>query len=209
MRRYMQGTLDYHCAIYAFINALACLGKADLSDARRIFEDTMFKIAAHPDIFKPFVRNETDHYWLLRFLLSRWAMGGAWQMRVLQPFGTSLLPQEEFLLLHPNQTPLYLAEFPDDPAVPTVWDSIIQWFAQGPNRTAIIRFHRYFPPHTQPLISHWSTIRNVEDDTLMLHDASSEPIAIHQIPRSSLDLNGTLPPVRIEASSILLLEAPA
>ena len=41
MRRYMQGTLDFTCAVYAVINSLSVIHNLDLATGRMILAETL------------------------------------------------------------------------------------------------------------------------------------------------------------------------
>ena len=86
MRRYLQGTLDFACGIYAVINALSLTHDIPLSDARRIFQDTHLALSANSWLWKKFLRNETDHYWLVRILLSQLCTSRPYMLDISQPF---------------------------------------------------------------------------------------------------------------------------
>ena len=93
MRRYMQGTLDFACGIYAVINALSCIYGLDLAHARKIFQETVHALSKQERVWISFLCNETDHYWLIRWLLGRWCSASPWRLDVRQPFSDCLCPQ--------------------------------------------------------------------------------------------------------------------
>ena len=95
MRRYLQGTLDFACGIYAVVNTLAHTHSLDLSGARYLFNETLLSLAEHPLVWKRFVRNETDHYWLVQYVLQRWCTTLPWGLSLRQPFSDCLMPRAE------------------------------------------------------------------------------------------------------------------
>lgn len=221
MRRYLQGTLDFACGIYAVINALACMFSIDLTEARRLFQDIHIDLASRPELFTRYARNETDHYWLVRYMLSRVTRCPRYGLAMFQPFSNCLLPEGKGTeAIEDLQVDFYLpeAEEADGPAslkgarqeAQAVWQALEIWFcepeARLEKRAAILRFHRFLPSIPQPVVSHWTTGQALVDKTLLLHDASSEFGALLEIEQSSI-----LPPgnerafVRIVPESLLLL----
>ena len=49
-------------------------------------------------------------------------------------------------------------------------------------RSLLLRFHRFLPFERFPLISHWSTVRSINLDTLRLYDCTADKHAIHRLP---------------------------
>lgn len=87
MRRYLQGTLDFACGIYAVINGLSITHDIPLTDARLIFQDTHAALAANPALWNRYLKNDTDHYWLVRALLRRIGSAAPYTLDMSQPFG--------------------------------------------------------------------------------------------------------------------------
>lgn len=81
MKAYHQGQLDFCCAIYAFINALKLVAGLGLADGRRILGETLREISARPALWEPFLSNNTDHYWVVRYLLGRYCRTGRFACR--------------------------------------------------------------------------------------------------------------------------------
>ncbi|MDR1125945.1 MAG: hypothetical protein LBM64_07820 [Deltaproteobacteria bacterium] len=81
MKAYHQGQLDFCCAIYAFINALKLVAGFGLADGRRILGETLREISARPALWEPFLDNNTDHYWVVRYLLGRYCRSGRFACR--------------------------------------------------------------------------------------------------------------------------------
>lgn len=225
MRRYLQGTLDFACGIYAVINALSCIYSIPLAEARRLLTEIHVDLAASPDLFRAFCHNETDHYWIVRCMLARVQSDRRYNLDLCQPFSTCLMPggNDEAL---PDNIPLgpYLPEAAD-PEGPfsldaarqeaeAVWQAVHLWLASPTNstgkRAAIFRFHRFLPAVYGPVVSHWTTCRFATSALLSLHDASSEQGALLELDRKTL-----LPPkkeramVRIVPESVVLLHAQA
>jgi hypothetical protein len=229
----MQGTLDFTCGIYAVVNALSCIYGLELSQARKIFRETLRALSGQENIWSSLLCNETDHYWLVRWLLGRWCMEPPWQLDIRQPFAGCLLPDN-----HPDNriagqksdwttAALYLPEkhAPRGPACASaaqsealaVWDVLAGWLDNKNGqkgleeddknaRAAILRFHRFVPGSREPLVSHWTTARAANDRVILLHDASAEPGALFVLERGSL-LPGTehTALVRIAPESVVLL----
>lgn len=219
MRRYLQGTLDFACGIYAVVNALSCLYGLELTTARRLFQETLIALASVPDVWTAFVRNNTDHYWLVRYMLQRWCLEPPLRTTLVQPFSSCLLPgQDEFDLA---RTSLYLPER-EEPGGPAsllaamleareVWAEIATWLdppVPTKKRAAVLRFHRFLPGVAMPVVSHWTTACRVEAEILHLHDASSEKNALFTLERFALQPGiRERALVRIVPESLLLLEA--
>jgi hypothetical protein len=224
MRLYYQGTLDYACGLYAVINALACTHGLDLNNARDIFQESLRSLPKNPALWQAFLRNETDHYWLIRRTLSIWCCAPPWKYSIEQPFGEALLPgldQGADL----GRMNCYLPEH-DPPRGPlttdgatkeavAVWDELQGWFANQadtwrdrPEYIALLRFHRFLPGLEHPVVSHWTTVCRMQDEVLILHDASSEAEAVRTIARADC-LPKTLSPalIRIVPESVLFLKA--
>lgn len=223
MRCYFQGTLDYACGIYAVINALSCTHGLDLAAARRILQEFFECLPGNPGLWRAFIRNETDHYWLIRRCLSRWCLGAHWEYKAQQPFSECLMPERQWVELNGVSAYLPEREAPRGPAnaekagneARAVWAALHDWFeshlATGnrPRRVAILRFHRFLPGMEQPVISHWTTVQGLQGGVLMLHDASSERHAIRSISRMDcVPANAALSMVRIVPESVILLERP-
>ncbi len=215
MRRYLQGTLDFACGMYAVINALSLTHALDLAAARAIFRETHLDITAHPGLWADYTGNNTDHYWLVRHMLCRWGPAPPYRLRVSRPFGDDpwteappLARAERHLPEnHPPSGPPDRAEAAREAA--RTWQTARDWFAQesGPPRALIMRFHRFVPGMRAPIVSHWTTGMRMEDAVLHLHDASSEPRALLSLSADILTPGrGERAPVRIVPESLLLLE---
>lgn len=194
MRRYMQGTLDFACGIYAVINALSRTHGLDLANARAIFRESILALSQQERLWLSFLRNETDHYWLVRWLLGRWCLGPPWLLHIRQPFSDCLEPdgrslEDTELFLPEAHEPAGPSEFPAarDEAL-AVWNALHTWLADEKTtaRAAILRFHRCMPGIRQPVVSHWTTAHTANDKAIVLHDASSEPGALFELERESL-----------------------
>ena len=219
MRRYFQGTLDFSCGMYAVMNALALIYNLDLSGGRRIFSETVLSLSEEPALWKHFLRNETDHYWLVRYMLQRWCCSRPWKFTMFQPFSDSLLPVEDGLDLHRAEIFLPESEQDDGPLAAetarkealAVWSTAEGWIgekaAAPPNRTALLRFHRFYANSFQPVVSHWTTVSHLENDVLHLHDACSEPTALVALEKNALlPADGSRSQLRIVPESLMLLE---
>jgi len=221
MRRYLQGTLDFACGIYAVINALSCTHTIDLAAARSIFQSAFMDLAADPSLFKAFCRNETDHYWLVRGMLARIDTLHGYKLELVQPFSNCLLPgsNEEASLSKPILE-LFLPETEEPEGHPcldavrresiAVWQTLAMWLdtprKHRKKHAAIFRFHRFLPLVPGPVVSHWTTGYQIVNNTLHLHDASSEQGAIMEMPLDSLlPSNNSRPLLRIVPESLVLI----
>lgn len=220
MRRYLQGTLDFFCGTYAVVNALAVVGKLELPQARHILQETLLEVSLRPRLWSDLLANRTDHYWLVRFLAARRLAGAPHHLRCIQPFDDCLLPCDEAADLesarsflpeeHPPHGPASIREAEEESVA--TWSALADWFTVKETtkgkRAAVLRFHRFLPGLAEPVVSHWTTARAMENETLILHDASSERQAVHSIQRDAISASGhTRAPLRIVPESILLLES--
>jgi hypothetical protein len=190
----MQGTLDFTCGIYAVVNALSRTHGIDLENARSIFRETLLALSGQEELWPRFLRNETDHYWLVRWLLERWLLDVPRRLDILQPFSDCLQPRG----LCFKEAELYLPEAhepggpPDRPAARAealaVWNALHGWLADGETnaRAAILRFHRFMPGLRRPVVSHWTTAYSANHTAIALHDASAEPGSLFALEREIL-----------------------
>lgn len=202
------------------INALAHIRGLDLAGARRMFQETEISLAEAPDLWKSFLRNETDHYWLVRYMLERWCCSAPWKLNILQPFAECLLPGKGGLDLAGAKLFLPEVESAQGPAAPdkagqeaaSVWRALAEWFDERsgklPKRAALLRFHRFLFHECPPVVSHWTTVRGLAGDVLRLHDASSEANALFSLEKDALlPEDGSRGLIRIVPESVVLLEA--
>jgi hypothetical protein len=108
MRRYLQGTLDFACAVYAVINAVSCVYRLDLFAAREIFRRTLLHFSENARVWEAFVNNRTDHYWVVRYMLRRWCAQGRFWLEPSLPFSRLGPPSDRELDL--NTVSLFLPE---------------------------------------------------------------------------------------------------
>ncbi len=245
-RAWHQGQLDFFCAIYAVINALVLTHGINLSACRKLLADTLKTLSTHSFLWQAVLRNETDFYWLVDYMLAQFCQSGPLKTKTLaaktgraggfqeKNFGPECLKLEEVFLYRKDESPCrsspedlwkrlkdWLPE--EDPTLapqPSPYD-VENWFSQtdagadaGPERRAravILRFNRYLPFSDQPIITHWTTARAFEGDTLLLFDATADQGATHSIALDQCALHKSqLSPTRqleIELASIRLLEA--
>lgn len=216
MRRYLQGTLDFACGIYAVINALSLIEGIDLAAGRHMLSESHVALAARPELFAAFARNETDHYWLVRYMLRRWCAAPPHALRVVCPHGAAP-PSERDLAL--EEVPLYLPERLPPEGAPSAREAgaeaalvrreLQTWFSERrkTKRAALLRFHRFLPGVPGPVISHWTCASDCDQLAVHLHDASSDANSLRHLEHRVLnpDANGR-PMARIVPESLYLLE---
>ena len=223
MRRYLQGTLDFACGLYAVINALACIHNLELAKARSLLQEFQLVLPEYPELWQAFIRNETDQYWLIRHSLSRWCSTPPLACTAEQPFSVCLLPRSEDSL---ETARLYLPEreAPRGSSSPErlraeaaeVWAALKARLgpvprpgdplSPRPRRAAVFRFHRFLPGMGQPVVSHWTAACSLHEDILRLHDASAETGAVHTIAAADCAAAGPSPPlIRIVPESLVFL----
>ncbi|MDR2051237.1 MAG: hypothetical protein LBQ63_05650 [Deltaproteobacteria bacterium] len=79
---YHQGHLDFFCAVYALINALKLTHGLRLEQAREILGGTLSEVSERPPLWSAFLRNRTDYYWLVDYILGRFCREGALALRM-------------------------------------------------------------------------------------------------------------------------------
>jgi hypothetical protein len=224
MRRYLQGTLDFTCAVYAVINAVGCVRDLRLTEARGIFSATLDAFAARPLLWSAFTGNHTDHYWVVRYMLRRWCMTVPCRQAVSRP-GCFARPVSD-ADAEPDVASAYLPERlpPRGPKSPpgsfsdvarreaeAVRDVLREALPSGVihGRAVVARFHRFLPGVASPLVSHWTCIRSADSASLYLKDSSAEKEAVHCIGCDDLLPDAGLPKLRIVPESLYLLTAPS
>jgi hypothetical protein len=222
MRRYLQGTLDFTCGIYAVINAVGCIRELRLPEARGIFNATLDAFAARPLLWGAFTRNNTDHYWVVRYMLQRWCLTVPCRPALSRPGGFALPVSDADV--DPDIASAYLPERlpPRGPESPpgglsdaarreagAVRDALREALKSGgvPRRAVLARFHRFLPGVASPLVSHWTCIISADTAALYLKDSSAEKEAVHSIRYDDLLPDAGSPKLRIVPESLYLLAA--
>lgn len=219
-RRYLQGTLDFHCGVYSVINALACLRGLSLQAARTILSESVIALQPYPHLLKGFLRNETDHYWMVAYCLARWTRLLPFQVGYDQLYGDVWIPSiscepEEVLaaaeLYLPEKAVAYESRAQEKRLLDIVWGGINDWLRPNSSfrvqRAALVRFHYHLRGERTPLVSHWTTVIKASKARLELHDASANDQAIHSLNYSDM-LANTRPganAIRIVPESVVLL----
>ncbi len=216
MRQYYQGTLDFSCGIYAVINSLALTHGLGLEEARSIHARALAGISSHPDLWQHFLCNNMDHYGVVRHMLHTFCGKGSFLCRVLEPFGSyfTQLGEGETTLPFPLfNTAQFVGDGKCFTAIlqkqPDVWQAIYAWFTgvKSSKRTAILRFHRFMLGTNMPFVSHWTTVKAITNDTIILFDSSLEARALQCIAKTQMHRHGsTQPDVLISPDSLLFLE---
>lgn len=215
MRCYLQGTLDFACGVYAVINALSVTHGLDLAGARAIFREVHATLAANPALWADYAANNTDHYWIVQYTLERWCCAPPYRLRAYRPFDDGLWPKRARLATAARHLPECLPPWGPPSFAEAqrearrTWRACRDWLngdASSP-RALIMRFHRFVPDVREPIVSHWTTGRCVENDVLHLHDSSQEPRALRALsPDLLFPVDGRRPPARIVPESLLLVE---
>jgi hypothetical protein len=81
-RPYLQGQLDFFCAVYAVINALRLLHGLNLEQGRGILGTVLDELSACPPLWRAVLHNGTDFYGLVDYLLGRFCGTGPWSLRL-------------------------------------------------------------------------------------------------------------------------------
>lgn len=219
-RRYLQGTLDYHCGVYSVINALACLRGISLQAARTILSESIIALQSYPHLLKAFLRNETDHYWMVAYCLARWTRLLPFQIGYDQLYGDVWVPSplddpEAILgaaqLYLPEKTIAYDKLGQEKQLLDMVWLGLHDWLRPNTSfrmqRAALMRFHYYLRGERVPLVSHWTTVIKASKVKLDLHDASANDQAIHTLNYGDMLANARVGAnaIRIVPESVVLL----
>ncbi len=219
-RRYLQGTLDFHCGIYSVVNALACLRGISLQAARTILSESVIALQPYPHLLKAFLRNETDHYWMVAYCLARWTRLLPFQVGYDQLYGDMWVPSplcdpEEILaeakLYLPEKSITYESRDQEKKLLDLVWSGIGDWLRPNTGfriqRAALVRFHYYLRGERAPLVSHWTTVIRADKTKLNLYDASANDQAIHVLDYSEMLANARpgANAIRIVPESVVLL----
>ncbi len=212
--RYMQGTLDFACGIYAVINGLALTHNLRLGAARGLLSMALWEFSRHDRAWKAFLQNETDHYWVVRYMLSAHCRAWPFKYDTYQPFSSSLAPGQEALDL--ENVPMYSGECRLPPAAEhaaisrDIWgifrDCLSENTEASYRHICLFRFHRYLPDVESPVISHWTCGCRFSNNALYLHDASSEKKALFEINLETLHAaDNDRPLFYIPPESIIIL----
>ncbi|WP_353120407.1 hypothetical protein [Nitratidesulfovibrio sp.] len=199
-----QGQLDVLCAVYAVVNALCSVRQLGIGQARRLFNEVLLDLARDAESFRAVLYNATDHDALVRAVLER-ASRDVVPLRVERPFATSPALRVTGRVGPDASGAARGGRGPDASPQPTpraVWEHLAGWLADGPERAAVLRFHRYLPFRGDPVISHWTAAGRLLGDTLFLHDSSREANAIHVIERGGF----VTAPEHLSDDKLLLVE---
>lgn len=82
LQPFHQGQLDFFCAVYAVINALRLTGDVGLADGRNILADSLREVAARPLLWEAVLTNQTDYYWLLRWMFGHFGRESGFEFKV-------------------------------------------------------------------------------------------------------------------------------
>lgn len=180
-----QGALDNFCALYAVVNAFCRTHALTAFQARRMFHDTLLRLAQDDEVFTAAVTAATDYTGIVHDMLE-------W-------YGAGLFP------LHVQSA------FADEPAGESdFWSMAADWLAAGARRTMLLRFMRYVPGQDAPVVRHWTAADRLLGDSLFLLDSSRDSGALpvllrHQVTCFRERVNEERF-VRIIPSSCLLLQ---
>lgn len=221
MQRYYQGQLDFFCAIYAVINALAALYGINLSQARSLLATMLSDISLHPGLWQATLANKTDFHWLAEHMLLACSRGNSYPVRVTRVFTFDRqIPETAADLANAraySEAPYdYDLRKPENASV--IWGTFASFLPQleaqpragTARRVAILRFHRYMRFVEEPVVSHWSVADRIHNGILHLRDASKEESALYSLdpavtvfaPESISETRN----VRIEPESVYFIE---
>ena len=159
MKPFYQGKLDVFCAIYAVLNGLRLTHGLRTLKARDILHETLLALIDNKAAFKAVLDQQTDYIPLVDAMLQVHSLN--YPLRVQTPFP----PEAGGVTPTPEET----------------WQALHDWLDGTLRRAVLFRFFRYFRPEDPPANRHWSTISHLEDNHLILYDASHEPEAVQRI----------------------------
>ncbi len=135
-RAWHQGQLDFFCAIYAVINALVLTHGINLSACRKLLADTLHTLSGHSFLWQAVLRNETDFYWLVDYMLAAFCQSGPLKTKTLaaktgraggfqaKAFGPEHLKLEE-VFLYRKDSKEGAAASPED-----LWKRLKSWLPE-------------------------------------------------------------------------------
>ena len=216
MQRFYQGQLDFFCAAYAVINAMAALYGINLSQARALLASALTDVSKHPDLWQAMLYNETDFHWLADYMLLACNKSASYPMWAFRPFAEPRsIPETAANLAEAKAfiTPGVAANSSNE-----IWSALESWLpdtrvqprAGSARRVALLRFHRYIRYLGKPVVSHWSMTDCHHAGLFLLRDASKEENALYSIDRDMTvfderEVSETFP-VRIEPESLYFIE---
>ncbi len=216
MQRFYQGQLDFFCAAYAVINAMAALYGINLSQARALLASALADVSRHPALWQATLYNETDFHWLADYMLFACNRSAAYPMRVFRPFAGVRAILETAANL--AEAKLFIAPSVMANTSEEIWSALESWLpdtreqprAGTARRVALLRFHRYIRYVDKPIVSHWSVTDCHHAGVFTLRDASKKENTLYSIDRNMTVFDERLVsgkfPVRIEPESLYFVE---
>ena len=104
LQPFHQGQLDFFCAIYAVINALRLTGDAGLAEGREILAESLREVAARPLLWDAVLTNQTDYYWLLRWMFGHFGRKSGFGFRVGRLPAAPLSKKQRRLLIEAGKS---------------------------------------------------------------------------------------------------------
>lgn len=160
---FYQGQLDNFCAAYAVLNALKLIRNIPPLQARVLFNEVLFHEAKNPETWLDVINHSTDYHAMVSRMLQMWTT--EYSYNTFCPF---------------SDVPLN-AEIP----LEDVWNTLQKNVIHGKS-TVVMRFCRFLPQRSSPVVDHWSTIGHMDDNTIYLFDCSLEPSGWYILDRNKL-----------------------
>lgn len=192
MNPLFQGKIDNFCAAYSVLNALRLIEGISAFQARDILNDMFVEQARDIEAWRKIVCHETNYYEVVQFMLEKWKK--EFQYDWYCPFPCAA----------PNVT--HIKTFRPEVDIDTFWD-FLKNTVKDKERTAVMRFCRFFPHQPGPAVDHWSTVLRVTDREIYLYDCSLETTGWYVLHREKFFTApfGAIPPQKIALANQFIL----
>lgn len=165
LKPFFQGKLDSFCAVYAVLNGLRLTHGIRTGKARDLFNETLLGIASNPAAMRAVLNQETDYIALVDAMLK--VAAKKYPLQAVRPFQASDLPDRE-----------------------TVWEACSAWLNPGgspaANRAILMRFSRFHKLSRDPLVRHWTTVDEINPESLHLFDSSHDAESIQNMRKDEI-----------------------